>query len=263
MILAHDDSGGGPSVVLLHAGVADRRMWDPVVDGLSQVFRVVRPDLRGFGDSPLPAEEYVDADDVAAVLDHLGIADAVVVGNSLGGRVALELTARHPERVRELVLVSPALREAEPGPDLLAFGAREEALLEAGDVEAAVALNVDTWLGPRADDAARAALTAMQRRAVEVQLAAEADAAERGLAPGRPRHVTVRPEHVAVPTLVVSGGHDMGHFRAVADHLVATVPGAERLDLDWAGHLPTLEDPDAIEPLLLDVLRDDPTVHAP
>src|SRR5690349_24464338 len=104
MILAHDDLGTGPAVLLLHSGVTDRRMWDPLVTALSHSFRVVRPDLRGFGDSPLPSEEYADADDLDVLLDHLGITDAAVVGSSFGGRVAPELATAHPGRVSSLVL---------------------------------------------------------------------------------------------------------------------------------------------------------------
>ncbi|GAA1736006.1 hypothetical protein GCM10009809_33980 [Isoptericola hypogeus] len=158
MTLAHDLDGatGAPAVLLLHAGVADRRMWDAVAPPLAHAFRVIRPDLRGFGASPLPgpgsAEAYTNADDLAALLDDVGVPDAVVVGCSYGGRVALELAARHPARVRELVLLCPAA----PGvPDTAAseaFDADEARLLDAGDVEGAVRLNVATWLGPDADE---------------------------------------------------------------------------------------------------------------
>ena len=116
MLLAHEVSGSGPPVLLLHAGVADRRMWDPLLPELSHRFMIIRPDLRGFGDSPLPPEPYADADDLATLLDHLQVGDAAVVGSSFGGRVALELTALHPDRVRELVLLCAGVpgRPAEP-----------------------------------------------------------------------------------------------------------------------------------------------------
>lgn len=258
MILSHDLDGSGRAVLLLHAGVADRRMWQPLTPGLRHAFRVLRPDLRGFGDTPLPGGPYADADDVAALFDHLGITSAAVVGSSLGGRVALELATLHPDLVDSLVLLCPGLRGVEPTPDAEAFDDAEEQLLEAGDVEGAVRLNVETWLGPAADLATREALAAMQRRAFEVQLAA--DAVE---PPPAPRRVEVDPAAIAVPTLVVAGAHDLDHFRNVAEHLAARIPGAEHLVLDWAGHLPALERPDAVQTLLLDVLRGDPAVHAP
>ncbi len=98
----------------------------------------------------------------------------------------------------------------------------------------------------------------MQRRAYDVQLAAE-----RQDPPPSTRRIDVDPSALAVDTLVVSGAHDLGHFRAIARHLAEEVPGAEHVELDWAGHLPSLERPDAVLALLLDVLRDDPAVHAP
>jgi 3-oxoadipate enol-lactonase len=258
-LLSHDDLGSGPPVVLLHSGVTDRRMWDALVPALSHSFRVVRPDLRGFGDSPLPPGRYADADDVAALLDFLGVADAAVVGSSMGGRVALELAIRHPGRVTSLVLLCPAWRGLEPAdPALDLYSQEEDRLIEGGDVEGAVALNVRSWLGPAATEEVRQQVATMQRRAFELQLAADAQD------PGpEPERVEVDPAAVAVPTTVVTGAHDFEHFRAVARALAELVPGGELVDLPWAGHLPSLERPDAVLALLLDVLRDDPTVHAP
>ncbi|MFV2142934.1 alpha/beta fold hydrolase [Isoptericola sp. G70] len=258
MILAHDDVGTGPPVLLVHAGVADRRMWEPLVPALSHAFRVIRPDLRGYGDTPLPGGEYADADDLAALLNHLDVPDVAVVGSSFGGQVALELATAHPARVRRLVLLDPAYDGLAPTPAAQAFDDAETRLLEAGDIEGAVRLNVATWLGPDADLSVREALAAMQRHAFEVQLAA--DARED---PPAPHHVEVDPAAIAVPTLVVSGTRDMDHFQHVAAHLAETIPRAEHLVLDDAGHLPALERPDAVRALLLDVLRGDPAVHAP
>ena len=258
MILAHDVDGDGPVVLLLHAGVADRRMWEPIVAPLRHAFRVVRADLRGYGDSPLPGGEYADADDVAALLDSLDVRDAAVVGASFGGRVALELAVTHPGRVRELVLLCPSVHGVAATDALRTFDNEEDHLLSMGDVEGAVRLNVATWLGPDADLPAREALAAMQRRAFEVQLAAEADDD-----PPRLRRVDVDLSAVRAPTLVVSGGLDMDHLRACAERVADQVPGAEHVVLDWACHLPALERPDAVRALLLDVLRADPAVHAP
>jgi pimeloyl-ACP methyl ester carboxylesterase len=258
MLLSHDDEGSGPAVVLLHAGVADRRMWDAVTPALAHSFRVIRPDLRGFGQTPLPPGPYADADDVDQLLQELGVTDAAVVGASLGGRVAMELATLHPARVSSLVLMCAAYRGLEPTETVKAFGAEEERLLEAGDVDGATELNVRTFLGPEGDAAARALLTLMQRHAFDVQIAA--DAADPG---PEPRRVEVDPSSIAVPTVVVSGAHDLDHFGEVAALLGEQIPGAETVVLDWAGHLPALERPDAVLALLLDVLRDDPTVHAP
>ena len=258
MLLAHDVTGSGPPVILLHAGVTDRRMWDPVVPQLSHQFTVIRPDFRGYGDSGMPPESYADADDVAVLLDHVGVTDVAAVGSSFGGRVALELATRHPDRVRELVLFCPAYRGEPSTATADRFDDEEERLIAADDFEGAVRLNLDTWLGPEATAATRARVAEMQRHAFALQHSAEVeqDAPVQTV-------VEVLPRQIRVPTVVVAGGHDLDLFQNTARTLAAEIPGAELVELAWAGHLPSLERPDAVVALLLDVLRNDPDVHAP
>ena len=86
----------------------------PSRPALAHTFRVIRPDLRGFGETPMPPGAYADADDVDALLDSLGVTDAAVVGSSFGGRVAMELATLHPARVSSLVLLCAAYRGLEP-----------------------------------------------------------------------------------------------------------------------------------------------------
>lgn len=225
-------------------------MWAPVLPALAASHRVVAPDLRGFGESPQPGEDYADADDVAHLLDALGIDRAAVVGSSYGGRIALELAARHPERVASLVLLNAAYRGLEvTDPDVLAFGEREDELLEAGDVAGATALNVDFWLLPEVPEAVRADVARMQRRAFEVQLAADEQDP-----PPRAERIDVDAAAIGVPTLVVSGDRDVAHHRDIARLLAREIPGAELVELDWAGHLPSVERPDEMAALILDRL---------
>src|SRR5688500_1616671 len=108
-------------------------MWSDLVMSLSPSWRVLAPDLRGFGASPLPGETFSDADDLIALLDELRIEQAAVVGASLGGRVALELAVSDPARVARLVLLCPAYRGLPPGPDLRALNDAQEQLLVRGD----------------------------------------------------------------------------------------------------------------------------------
>jgi pimeloyl-ACP methyl ester carboxylesterase len=243
--MAYDEAGSGEPLVLLHSGVCDRRMWQPQWESLSQSFRVVRPDLRGFGETPLPPGRFSFVGDVVELLDHLSIERACVVGSSLGGRVALELAVTVPERVKRLVLLCPAFQGLEPTPAAVAFDEAEDAFLEGGDVDGFVELNVSTWLGPEADERTRDQVRLMQRRALELQLAAE-----QGPEPPQLEYVEVDPAAISAPALVVSGRHDMDHFQAIADHLAETMPNARLLRLDWAGHLPSLERPEPVTELI-------------
>ncbi|MGW6416120.1 alpha/beta fold hydrolase [Streptomyces sp. NPDC055055] len=246
MTLSHDQAGHGPStVVLLHSGVCDRRMWDGQFSALAAAgHRVVRCDLRGFGDTPVDAP-HTHAEDVRDLLDHLGVERAAVVGSSFGGRVALELAARHPDRVTALALLGSGMPGMEPSAELRAWGAREDALLEAGDLDAAVELNVDTWLGPEAGADARALVREAQRRAFEVQLAAPEE-----YGPVDPGVTRDELAGIPAPALVAVGAHDLPDFRAVAAELAGLLPAARLLALDWAGHLPALERPDETARLL-------------
>ena len=126
--LVYEVAGTGPAVVLVHGFGLDRRMWDPQAEHLAARFRVVRYDCRGFGASgPFdPAVPYTHAGDLVALLDHLALGRAVLVGLSFGGRVVLETALAGPDRVRGLVLLDAVLggvpwdRESEAGMDEVA-----------------------------------------------------------------------------------------------------------------------------------------------
>ena len=254
MIISHDVTGTGPAVVLLHSTVCDRRMWDQQVPALADAgYRVVRCDLRGFGSTPVPDGPYSNAQDVTDLLDELGIEHTALVASSGGGRVALEIAARRPERVTALALLCTALSGHEPSAELGAFGDREDALIEAGDVAGATDLNVNAWLGPDADEAAREQVREMQRNAFEVQLAATEEFGQ------------IRAETdltaVTAPALLVSGGHDFADFHRIAVQLSEVLPAARHLELPRAGHLPNLERPDEVNALLAGFLRESLTAH--
>ncbi|WEO93432.1 alpha/beta hydrolase [Streptomyces sp. FXJ1.172] len=249
MTLAHDANGEGPALVLLHSAVCDRRMWDPQWSALVDAgYRVVRCDFRGFGQSPLPDRRHNDAEDVLDLLDALGIEQAALIASSYGGRVAVEIAALRPDRVSAMALLCAGLPGHEPSDELRAFGEREDALLEAGDVAGAVELNVDTWLGPDAEEAVREKVRVMQRHAFEVQLAAPGGA-------GR-TETEIDLSAIKAPCLALSGSHDLPDFREIAAQLPTLFGDTRHLELPWAGHLPSLERPAAVTDLLAGFLRE-------
>jgi pimeloyl-ACP methyl ester carboxylesterase len=227
-----------PVVVLLHAGVADSRMWDAQRRALEDRYAVLAPDLRGFGERPHEPGPFSHTDDVLALLDAHGVEKAALVGASFGGRVALETASVAPDRVSALVLLSAAAPLLSPTPEVEGFDEEEERLLEAGECDKAVELNVNTWLGPSADDSTRALVRDMQTRAFALDAAAEELS---------PTVQLARPEldlaALTMPSLVVSGHHDLLWFQQTAQHLARQLPHVELVNLEWAGHLPSLERP--------------------
>jgi pimeloyl-ACP methyl ester carboxylesterase len=235
--------------VLLHAGVADSRMWEVQRAALESRYAVLAPDLRGFGDRAHEPGPFSHTDDVLALLDEHGVERAALVGASFGGRVALETASAAPDRVSALVLLCAAAPLLPHTPDVEVFDEEEERLLEAGDREGAVELNVRTWLGPSADDSARVLVREMQRRAFELDTAAEQ------LSPAvELRRPDLALDTLAMPALVVSGEHDLLWFRQTARHLAERLPRAEAVELAWAGHLPSLERPEEAAALVANYL---------
>lgn len=242
---------GGAPVVLLHAGVADRRMWADLEQELAEGHDVLSVDLRGFGASATePSGPWSHVEDVAATLDALEVRAARVVGCSLGAGVAAELAATRPDLVASLLLVTPGgPLITEVTEQLRTFFRAEGTALEAGDVEAAVEANIATWVdGPQRSrqpapdlEPVREAVRTMQRAAFDLQLTwpDEVFEAEQELDPP----VGERLGDLAVPTTVLVGELDVDAIVLTAERVAATVPGATLVRWPDAAHLPSLEHP--------------------
>lgn len=250
--VAYELSGTGPAVVLVHAGIADRRMWDPQVAALSDRFTVVRYDLRGFGGSPDPDGAFSHHEQLLALIDALGLDEVRLVGCSVGAFVCLCAAVVAPERVRHQVLISPILDGVDPTPAVARSWRAETAALEVGDLDRAVAVTLRTWVdGPRrgpddVDAVLRDTIAGMQ-----ADVLAHAHAGrERALEPGPGGRLS----QIHVPTVLVTGTLDQRWIHDCADRLAAGLPDVRLHAVDGAAHLPNLEAPERVNALLLDVL---------
>ncbi|MEV4533895.1 alpha/beta hydrolase [Asanoa sp. NPDC049518] len=239
--------GSGPPVVLVHSGVADHHSWDRVAPALAETHTVIRYDLRGFGRTPPPTTGFRHRDDLAALLDSLGIDRTAVVGNSLGGYICLEFATRWPERVTHLGLLAAPVSGWEWGPEVREYGAAEAKLLEAGDLDAATALNLDMWVrGPLRDwTPDLRAIAEELAPATRVALANQTVTESHELPDDTARPSTLL-DLIQVPALVAVGDADAPGYVDIARMLTAGIAGARLLEIAGAGHILPAECPEQI-----------------
>ena len=254
--LAYRVDGDGPALLCVHAGVADGLMWEPQLAAFEERFRVIRPDLRGYGETANPDEPYANHADLVALLDHLDVERAVLVGASMGGAAAIDLCLEHPERVSALVLVCSALggtRSTHPW--LLAKWEEAESAFEAGDLDGAARIELETWLaGPERSldtlDTLDADVIPRLRSMLLRSYVLDADAEERELTPP----ACERLNEIRVPTQVLTGALDVPDMQAQSDLIVAGIAGAEKRQLADCAHLPNLERPAELTRVVLEFL---------
>ncbi|MBK6870021.1 MAG: alpha/beta fold hydrolase [Kineosporiaceae bacterium] len=229
-----DSAGDGPPVVLLHPGIADMRVWDPVWPALIETHRVIRYDMRGYGGSSQPTEPYDWVSDLLRVLDHAGLDSAHLVGNSMGGATALAAALDAPKRVRSLVLLAPGI-SGYPWPEEPELSERWVALAEAGDRPGLVELMLEVWCAAGREPFVRDLVTA----------AAGADAGEqaywRELEPAWDRL-----GELTIPTVLMVGDLDPASMVEAATAAAARIPSARLIRIPDVDHLPQVRVPDLV-----------------
>lgn len=236
------DQGRGPVVLLVHGFPLDHSMWSGQIDELSRSFRVLAPDLRGFGNSEVTSGTVTMqqfADDLAAMLDALGVTEPITFcGLSMGGYIGWQFFARHRAQLARLVQCDT--RAVADAPE-----ARDGRLKTAADTEAnGPAKLVDAMLPklfPKpAIEAQREFVVATKRVMLSTSSAGIA-AAARGMAE-RPDVTSMLPQ-IDVPTLVVCGEHDAIAATEEMRGIAAAIPQAEYVEIAGTGHMAPLEDP--------------------
>jgi len=241
--------GAGPVVVLLHAGVADRRSWRAVGERLAAEGRaVVAYDRRGFGEAAdAPTDDgFTHLADLEDVLDTVADGPAWLVGCSMGGEVVLDAALAMPERLAGAVLLAPSVSgAAEPDPDALDAATRAIIVqLEAAEsLDAANRLETWLWLdgpdGPEGRVGGEVRDLALAMNAIALASPAEEDAGASGL------DAWPRLEEVTLPVHVGWGALDVPFMVEQSRAVAARVPGAHGVELPGTAHLPMLDAPDA------------------
>lgn len=257
--LAVSVRGSGPPILALHAGVCDRRSWQWCASRWAQAgYRTISYDRRGFGETRYVPEPFDAVADCRAVTAATQAQPAVVVANSMGGSLAIDLALAHPDEVHALVLIG-SLPSGAPGeswvqtPQEAAAEAAVEAASQSGDLDLVNRLEVHYWLdGPaqpegRVTGPPRDLMLAMNRRA---------------LAATPPGDDAARPEawprlgEIEVPTVLVLGEFDESGLGPLTQMMAERLPAARVHQLRGTAHCPMLDRPDVLASLVLDVVGD-------
>lgn len=237
-------AGEGAAVVFLHAGVADRRMWNDQFMAFAKKYRVVCYDHRSYGKTQGATGEYDPVVDLAGLLDFLGVESAALIGCSVGGMVATDFTLTHPDRVWALVLSGAALSGYQsPNPEAdAAFDAEYEAAYAAGDHEKVASMAMAMWLdGPgRPPNSVTGPIRALMHDMLMTEI-------KRGevvqFVPLKPPAIE-RLGEIHVPTLVLIGQSDTPDILASGELLANGIVGARKIVYPAVAHMLNMEIPD-------------------
>ena len=246
-------TGSGPPVVLLHAGIADSRMWALQFKAFAAAgYTVLCYDQRGYGrTAPVPGAQSIPREDLRRLLKALGMERPSLVGCSMGSRLALDFALRFPDQVERLVLVSPSVDGFPYSEPPSPLSAQIDMAELDGDLARVNELEIQHWVdGPRRRPEQVAAwVRALALEMNAIALANEGIGREESIPSVEGRLHTLRP-----PTLVVAGEEDTLRTRATADWLMGQIATARRVDLPAAGHLPNMEQPAAFNAAVLGFL---------
>lgn len=248
--LHYEVQGDGPAVVLIHSGGFDRRTWDDQLHAFSDRYTVIRYDVRGYGKSPPPTRPYSDEEDLRQLLDFLGVAKAHVIGLSMGGRIAIDFTLTHPERVRSLIPVASAVSG-------YPYGAEDTVEL----MKVIYAIENDDGT-PAGEAWLRSAYNApaMENPAVAARLRPIAVENSRAwliniFFPRMPFPLAIqRLSDIRVPVLLVRGDRDVPTIARISGILEESIPGSRSVVIPGAGHMVNVEKPEEFNAAVLEFL---------
>jgi pimeloyl-ACP methyl ester carboxylesterase len=247
-----DGPASAPALLLIHAGIATLRMWDPQIAALAAGHFVIRFDTRGYGETETEDVAFSNRADAVDLLDHLGVAKATVIGCSRGGSIAIDLAIERPDRVAGLVTIGsgpsgfPEVELSEREDELFD---ELDALYAAKDWVELARREAALWdFGPdRREEDLDPAFTA---------LAYELNAPNARHSTENPTSIPLEPPaydrvvDIAVPTLVMVGDHDLSPTLAQYEYLVTAIPGADGCRFHDSAHIPSVEQPEEFERVL-------------
>lgn len=248
--------GDGQPLVFLHSGLTNSQMWDAQWEVVAQHFRAIRYDLRGFGWSRMPPGPFSPREDLYQLLRFLGIERAYLVGASMGGQLAIDFTLEHPEMVAALIPVGAGVSGEKPSAFLQERWKEIDAVAASGDIAQAVELELRLWVdGPgRSAEQVKSTMREQVRQMNTHNFTRVAEQDQSQPQPLEPPALYQLGE-IDVPTLVVVGDQDVPDKLTSADLLTRNIRGAQKAVMPGVAHLPSMEQPEQFNRLVLEFLR--------
>ena len=250
--LYYQESGtGAEAVVLIHDGAVNSVVWDDVWPAFCQHFHTVRYDRRGYGRSPATTEWYAETEDLAALLRHIGVTHATLVGSSHGGEISINFALDFPELVRRLVLVGAVVGGFPYSAHFQSRIWNNFGLMRKGDIPGGLRVwSNDKYLIAPGNDAAR-------KKLLDLLLANPQDLthADQILTP---KPALTRLGEIKVPTLILLGEVDHPDVHVHAGAIEAGIPCARRTIIPGTGHIMYLEKPEEFAQTVIDFVRAHP-----
>lgn len=248
----YETAGTGYPLVLIHAGIADLRMWDDQLPAFAEQYRVIRYDVRDLGRSHTQPVRFSHTEDLLQLLEALDVERSYLLGISMGGSIAVDFTVQHPDRVGALIAVAPGVSGFQASPDerlAAAFAEMDEAS-EQHDMDRLLELEMRLWVdgpGQRTDRVH----PRVRARAAEMERANLRNETE-DLEPQKLRPPAVeRLDAIAVPTLVILGDLDVSSVNQTGDQLASRIPRTEKVVFEGAAHMLPLEQPEHFAQVVL------------
>ncbi len=253
----YESQGQGHPLVLIHAGFLDRRMWDPQFEPFSKNYKVIRYDVRGFGNSSKAQEKYSDIEDLHSLLKYLEIEKTHIIGVSNGGRIAIDFTTNHPEMVDRLVLVGSGCsgyqntsEEDKVWKEFEEKMAPQEDLVRQGKLAEAAMMDVEAWACAQDPESRKKIIT----MALDNSHVAADNPWKLQAHPSPPGYQKLPEIHA--PTFVMVGDRDVNGMQMISETIHKKVQDSKYLVVKGADHIVNMSRPDEFNRQVLNFLGD-------
>jgi len=252
--LYYESAGTGPPLLFVHAGICDSRMWDEQFARFAQHYRVIRYDMRGYGQTAAVDGPFAHHHDLYGLLKHLGIARTHLLGCSMGGSACLDFALAYPDIVDRLILVGSAPSGYQTNRPLPAQIAAVDAALEKGDFATAAELETQIWVDGIGRTPEQVSSELRDRVRAMNMIALQNEVLDLGQPQPLDPPAAQRLAEVQAPTLLLIGDLDQPRTLDAIEFMAERLPNARKVVMSGTAHLPNLEQLEQFNALVLDYL---------